>query len=178
LNKKQWTIHNQQYLFEISSGDLDEFLSNFQSNRPLVLLDNIKKTWNQFLLDPNKKPGYVTNNKSLKIHDKNPKGKMSGIYAIYAKMDSEKHPICFYVGISTSCIRGRFRTHLKMGGSEKYSKAFAKLDDYDELFLCYGIIQKEETKGRFKEKLELLECCLTTSLRPRFLVLVAEADRD
>jgi hypothetical protein len=98
-----------------------------------------------------------------------------GIYGIFAHLETSAFPLCFYVGISTTDVRARLRNHLGIDIRENYRSSFRCLGESDEIFICSSTVPDLglEERNRNRQKLALLEYCLTVLLRPRFLLLAA-----
>jgi hypothetical protein len=93
------------------------------------------------------------------------------VYAFFTKQGEEEVG-CFYVGMSTSNVRGRITRHLGNDATDvvNYRDAFSEIKSYDEVFVCYSLKSGEKSNYRkLKAKLELLELVITALLRPEFL---------
>ena len=108
-----------------------------------------------------------------------------GVYTIYGKGGRRSSGECFYVGMSTSNIRGRIQTHLRDDAKEnnkrspkRWRNKFHMVSKYKRLFICYAECTKGKPTGEaFAQSLELLEMFLTVSLKPKLLTEIANGGR-
>jgi hypothetical protein len=164
---------------EISLKDFRSFIDQYakgDSLDSLSLCNEINSKWRLFVCGedfPDQIELSIFDGKSL------PKGhppSQPGVYGIFARCTSTDYPFCFYVGISTTDIRSRLRTHLGKDIIRNYRSIFKCIERYDDIFICSSTLPDLEKKNTNRQKLELLEHCLTVLLRPRFLILAAEAN--
>ena len=161
---------------KITSQEFRGFLEQFargETLESLSLCKRIKSEWWQFVdqrsfFEPKKIEKLSGNS----LPPLNPPSE-PGIYGIFACLKTSDFPLCFYVGISTTDIRSRLRTHLGTDIKNNYRSSFRCLEESDEIFMCSSSVPESEKKNRTRQELELLEHCLTVLLRPRFLLLAA-----
>ena len=109
---------------EMNLEEVSEFLIEFdneQEEKPKLPLRLIRN-WSNFVSTPSA-PNKACNLTDYSLPKGMPKGKLSGVYSIFVK-NTNTSPRCFYVGMSTTDVRGRLRTHLKKDIDEKYRGAF------------------------------------------------------
>jgi hypothetical protein len=164
---------------KLTKTKLVHFIRQYKDNnlRRIELIADLKIEWQKYAIS-----GY-RNGEPIQIQLPSGRGLTKseipdkpGVYAIFARKNPQsKIPICFYVGISTDghATRGRIIQHLRGDIDQKYREQFQKLkEDYSEIYICYATISKPNIIRKMREKLELIEICLTASLKPLFLALV------
>jgi len=164
---------------KLTKTKLVRFVRQYKNNnlRRIELITDLKTDWQRYARSGyrNGEPIQIQLPGSLEVNDKILS--KPGVYAIFArKKPPSKKLVCFYVGISGkgNNILGRLRTHLGKDIRTNYRGKFEKLKDYQEIYICYATISKPNIIRKIREKLELIEICLTAELRPLFKALVAE----
>lgn len=151
--------------------EFERFIRQFCNMRKLSVIDLLSKKLYKLAA---RRPEQVDGNNL-------PRGKPStghsGVYAIFVRHRRNTPLKCFYVGMSNSDIRGRIRTHITIDVEKKYGQShgnnFADLKKCNRVIVCWvivnlnGLAESKKTKQRL---LELLESCLSVSLRPQFMI--------
>jgi len=148
--------------------DLDDFVKQFHERKSLeklTLCKSIVEKWRLFA----KSTGKVTIEVALPLRERafprgTPPGR-SGVYAIFYRQNEGYQRACFYVGMTTRNVRERLRIHLGKDVKEKYAGTFNKLSKCSQLWLCTATVSDWQNGTAIKQKLRLLEACLTVHLR-------------
>jgi hypothetical protein len=154
----------------ISNKEFDFFLKQFITRKPLnkiKLCTKLAKQWSNDAENRAHLPSYPVTLPSAKHLSEHVPKEKQGLYAIYAKFDSIELPECFYIGISKKNIYARLVQHLRGDIVKDCRDAFDRLREALEIVICYSTTKLDEEKA--KNKLMLLEACMTVWLRPSFL---------
>lgn len=155
----------------ISSASFQKFMDDFSCRVPLASISLIQQITNHWLI--NRPPiSSVTDTLPSAAFQKLVPN-TSGVYAFFVKcptLSSDKW-FCYYVGMADqSSIRDRMVMHLRNDIRKDYRGCFHQLSECTDVYICTATVP---ATNQFKEKLVLLEQCLTVELRPVFLLCTA-----
>ena len=159
----------------ISQCEFKKFFKQYSQHTTLDKIDlcrRLNTDWSQHRDSPKRVPNtpYTVNLPTGEGLRERILRKDKGVYAIFAKHNSEKKLTCFYVGISEKDVCQRLVIHLREDIKKNYRNAFKSLKRASEILICYGTINSAKSKSQ----LELLERCMTVKLRPDFLLQTAK----
>jgi hypothetical protein len=149
--------------------NLHSFATQFRNRRmpleELVLCKRIAEVWSAFVSNADAPELNVELPMHRRVFLPKRPPEESGVYAIFCDGHRGERS-CFYVGMSASNhVRRRLQTHLGKDVLYDWAGAFAQLRERPRLWLCTAVVPDWQRNEPDRQRLKLLEACLTVHLR-------------